>query len=263
MELIIKIEGLEETIRSMTALEKQEVPFALAKALTQTAQEIKAETVKEIERKIDRPKPYTLRSMYIKMAKKTDYPRAEAVVGFKDATYAAGTPASVYMRPAVTGDDRNVKRFEAALQAAGILPKGMYVVPGAACPLDLYGNIKPSFIVQILSYFRAFGEQGYKANITDKRKARLAKGNAKKGIEGYSYFVSSGGQVNYHTRHLEPGIYRRSGASGQIIRPVMIFVRKPKYTKRIPFFEIAQKTVDKNFKTHFYKALYAAVSHTR
>ena len=38
-------------------------------------------------------------------------------------------------------------------------------------PLALTGSALGAFLVQLISYFQAFGEQGYRANMTGKRRA--------------------------------------------------------------------------------------------
>ena len=45
----------------------------------------------------------------------------------------------------IFGGSRRPKRSEVALRRVGILPDGYFLVPGQACPLDQYGNVKGSF----------------------------------------------------------------------------------------------------------------------
>ncbi len=253
MKVDIKFEGLRELQSKMTDLEKNQMPFALAKALTKTAQDVKEAEIKQMKSSLDRPTPYTLNSLYIKPATKRDL---SSMVYFKDRSgVGKGNPAANFIQPQVEGGKRNLKRFESALRRIGVLPVGMYIAPGEACQLDAYGNIPGSFIVQILSYLRAFGEQGYRANITDKRKAALKRGSKRK--LGYEYFVSKGkGEWFGRQQHLPPGIYKRVDfAAGSAIKPIMMFVKEPSYTKRFPFFETAQKVIDRNLKNNFNEAM--------
>lgn len=268
VEIKVEIKGLKELQNSMNDLAKRQIPFASAKALTKTAQDVKEEEIKQMHRSLDRPTPYAMNSLYVKPATKTNL---EAMVYYKDKSSAGkGNPSANFMQPQAEGGRRKLKRFESALQRIGILPKGMYVAPGEACQLDAYGNIPASFIVQILSYFRAFGEQGYRANITDKRRASMAKGSKRKGTRGYVYFVSLGkGEVDIPTesggmrtikQHLPAGIYKRVGfAWGSSIKPIMMFVKEPAYQKRFPFYETAQKVIDKKLDNNFNEAMDAAI----
>lgn len=257
MKVDIQITGIKELISKMNDLEKSQVPFAMAKALTKTAQDVQAAEVKVMQSSLDRPTPYTLKSLYVKPATKKDL---SAMVYFKDKSSAGkGNPAANYILPHVQGGKRNLKRFESALRRIGVLPSGMYIAPGSACPLDAYGNIPASFIVQILSYFRAFGEQGYKANITDKRKASLAKGSKRR--QGFEYFVSYGKGTWSGRQHLPPGIWKRVGfAQGSAIKPIMMFVKDPSYSKRFPFYETAQKVIDQKLKDNFNEAMREAIA---
>lgn len=256
MNITIEMKGMKELRSMLNDLEKKQMPFALAKALTKTAQDVQSAEVKVMQSSLDRPTPYTLRSLYVKPATKQDL---SSMVYFKDKSSAGkGNPAANYIMPQVQGGKRNLKRFESALRRIGVLPKGMYVAPGSACPLDAYGNIPASFIVQILSYMRAFGEQGYKANITDKRKAALAKGSKRK--QGFEYFVSYGKGTWSGRQHLPPGIWKRIGfAQGSAIKPIMMFVKDPSYSKRFPFYETAQKVIDQKLMDNFYKAFDEAI----
>jgi hypothetical protein len=163
------------------------------------------------------------------------------------------------MLPQVEGGRRSVKGFEKALQRIGVLPHGMFIAPGEACPLDAYGNIPPSLIIQIMSYFRAFGEQGYKANITDKRKEKLKKGSKKTGF-GFEYIVSYGPGTASGRQHLPAGIYKKVRfSSGTALKPIMMFVKAPSYRARFPFFDIARRIVDQKIKPNFDEAMREAL----
>jgi hypothetical protein len=258
MNITVEFKGLKEVIANIEGLARTQIPYAAAKALTKTAQDVKDAEVKQMSSSLDRPTPYTLGSLYVKSATKANL---EAMVYFKDKSSAGkGNPAANWMQPEVEGGRRNVKRFESALQRIGVLPKGMYVVPGAACQLDVYGNIPAGLIVQILSYFQALGEQGYRANITDKRKAALAKGSKRTMKAGYEYFVSYGKGTRSGRQHLPAGIYKRVSLIGQgNIKPIMMFVKAPSYKKRFPFYEIAQKTINQMLLPRFDEAMKEAL----
>jgi hypothetical protein len=106
--------------------------------------------------------------------------------------------------------------------------------------------------VQILSYFKAFGEQGYSANVTDKRKAALAKGRAKKGERGYTYFVGRPGGGR-----LPLGVWQRIsfGSLGSAIKPVILFVTQPRYRQHLDVPGIAQRVIADRFADELSKAV--------
>jgi hypothetical protein len=98
--------------------------------------------------------------------------------------------------------------------------------------------------VQLLSYFKAFPEMGYKANMTDKRRATLARGNAKKGKQGVVYFVGRPGGKQFPL-----GIWARyTFAHGSAVKPILIFVESVTYEKRFEFHYTAQRTIDAVFE---------------
>lgn len=256
MNMTIKVEGIEVLKKKLEGMRDKQITFAAAVALTRTAQDIKTAEIAEMQKVFDRPTPYTLQGLYLKPATKQNL---ESMVYFKDFA-GKGIPATKYLPPEIHGGERRLKRFESALKRVGVLPDGMYVTPGSACPLDAYGNIPGSFIVQILSYFRAFGEQGYRANITEKKMQKIKAGNARKGTRGYEYFVSYGKGTWSGRQHLPPGIYKRTGfAFGSSIKPIFMFVRKPSYRQRFPFYDLAKKIAQSKFNANFSIALHEAL----
>ena len=229
---------------------RNEVPFAMAKALTKTAQDVQAAEIREVKDVFDRPTPYTLSSFYVKPATKS---KLEARVYIKNEA-AKGTPAIKFLKAQIEGGTRKQKRFEKALQAAGIMPAGYFAVPGEGAKLDSYGNMDRGLIVQLLAYFKAFPEAGYKANMTDKRKAALAKGNAKKGQRGVAYFVGQPG------RKSPLGVWARYRMfGGSEVKPVLIFIKSAKYEQLLDFYYVsdvtARKEMDKNVRTEMTEIL--------
>lgn len=254
MALTIKpSKSMRDEIKRLGKLDGQ-MRFAAALAMTRTAQHVKKALDEEILRVFDRPTPWAQRSLYMQAATKQ---RQEAKVWIKDGAGWKTTPPERFMRPHIDGGQRNVKRFEAALRRIGVLPAGMVTVPAMAAELDAYGNMRRQQIVKLLSYFRAFGEQGYRANITDKRKASMARGrggkNARAG-EGYFALQRPHGK-------LKPGIYRRYHFQhGTAVRPVLIFVKSATYRQRYDFFGIGQRVANEHIGREFEKALAHALA---
>lgn len=242
--------------RKLSLIQRKHVPFATALALTRTAQAAKEEVRKTMTQVFHNPINYTLNALMMTPARKD---RLHARVWVKNKLDAGkGTSPEDYLLPQIEGGTRNLKRFEVALQKRGILPSGMYAVPGAGARMDAYGNMSRGQIVEILSYLQAFGEQGYKANMTAKRMAGLRKGS--KTRRGYEYFVVRPGTGN----HLPPGVWQRvSFGMGKAIKPVLIFVRAPVYQKRLPFTQIVERVARRELKTQFDKALAYALATAR
>jgi hypothetical protein len=244
---MIKIDvrtNFPEVQRALANIGKQ-ARFAAAVALTRTAQTAKREIERDMARVFDRPTSYTLNSLRIRPATAS---RLEAMVWVKDDA-GKGTPATKYLTPQIFGGARGMKRFEKALNRIGILPDGMMAVPGEAAPLDAYGNMSRGEIVRILAYFQAFGQQGYTANMTQAKRDKLARGTRKS--HGLEYFV-----VRKGARNLQPGIWKRVQTGfGKSIKPIIIFVKQLSYRLRLPFFDTAQRVIDRDFGKEFHTAL--------
>lgn len=238
--------NIAETIKRLQAQAKQ-VPFATAVALTKTAQVVRQEEVKEMKDSFDRPTPYTLNSLFVKPATKTDL---TARVWLKDAWGGGNTPAARYLLPQITGGLRKLKPFEKMLRSVGALPAGMYAVPGSGAQMDGYGNMSSGQIQQILSYFKTFPEAGYTKNLTKEGREKKWRGTRNK--RGFAYFVGRPADGK-----LPLGIWQRFnfGAMGSAIKPIMIFVDRATYQIMYDFQYIADRTVKREFPRQFEAAL--------
>lgn len=241
---------------------ERQVPYATSLALNRTASAIQKALVEQMGQVFDRPTPYTLRSLRLQRATKQNL---TASVAYKDFA-GKGTAASKYLRPQVDGGKRRQKRFENALGRIG--PSGYYVPAGGA-DQDAYGNMSRGQIVKLLSYLQAFGEQGYRANATDKSRARTAKVRRSEAgyrrINGVVYFISRGkGTVSGNrTQHLPAGVWRKTGTHGADVAPVLLHVDNVNYTKRLPFYETADEVYGKRFEDEFTQAFEQAMATAR
>ncbi len=204
-----------QVARELDATAKR-IQRATVIGLTRTAVQVKAAIRAELPKVFDRPTPWTLNSLFVAPAKfAQEVP--EARVWIKDDTGGKGIAPTQYLLPEIEGGPRNWKRSERALQRAGFLGADEQIVPAAGATLDAWGNVQRGLIVQLLSYFAAFGEQGYRANATDRSRARRAKrGRTEEGfvtIRGVEYFISRGPGMWYgRLQHLPRGIWARAPA---------------------------------------------------
>jgi len=249
---------------------QRQAPYATSLALNRTAKAVHETLQQEILKDFDRPTPYTQRALRTVRATKQ---RLEAYVGFKDAT-GKGISANQYLWAQVHGGSRSQKRSEKALRKAGL--PGDFTVPGAGAELDQYGNMSRGQVVRLLSYFEAFGEQGYRANATPKSRSRLAKltGPQFKGkkksnyvkINGVVYFMSKGkGSVSGNREQpLRAGIWQKSGIHGVDVKPVLLATKQaPQYSERLPFYETAQQIWGERFDAEYSTALEHALATAR
>lgn len=262
MTFKVSFTGLRERLQTLDRLEREQLPFAAALALTRTAQEVQKGVRQEMETVFDRPTRATLNSLFIQPATKD---RMEARVWIKDGRstngagnlvgqegqWGKGRAASTWLTPQVYGGSRGDKGFEKMLRRKGVLGSGQYVVPGEKLDLDQYGNIGRGRLNKIMSGAQLFTEEGYNANATDSRRS-MRKGNRR-------YFLLKKG-------NRPVGIAERLGygkGSRNNIRIVLAFVRGPSYSKRLDFFGVAERVAEDQLPIQFELALARAIGTRR
>jgi hypothetical protein len=267
----IEVKGLQEVIKDMERIRSDQLPFATSKALNDTAKLVRERTVATMRTVFDRPTPFTLNAFQIHPATKSNL---TAKVEFKHERLG-------YMRTQVEGGTRTLKRSESALKQRGIMRGGQYWVPGKGARLNQYGNISGGQIVQLLSVLQA-GEMssGYSANMTAKsaktnRKPRDYFAVTKKRgglLPGIYERQQTGAGFGAKTKKSLPfGTYQKGRTKGKIssvvrargAKPILIFVDKAGYQKRLPFYDLSQKVVDQNFRSIFQAAAAYAMKTAR
>lgn len=234
----------------MRRIEREQVPFATAMALTKTAKFVEKKISEEMARVFDRPTRYTLNSLRTAPATKR---KLVAEVKIKDESFKAVAPIK-WLAPQVYGGTRGHKRFEQRLIQAGVMASNEYAMPGQAAQLDGYGNMSRAQMVAILSDVQAHWDP--QQNSTRASRVKRAKRRRRGGI----YFA-----VTVRRGKLRPGVYERIGFGfGTAVRPVLVFVRKqPAYRKRLRFFETAEQVSAMRFRMEFNLAMRQAVRTAR
>ncbi len=241
--------------KALLALASKHIQTATAKALTRLATGARTEVMTRMETLFDKPTPFTVKSIRYEMATRESL---ESRVYISDAA-ATGRSPHKYLGPEIEGGDRHYKRAEKALIAKGIMRPGQWIMPAEGMPLDAYGNIPGPMMVQILSRLSAFGEMGYRANVSQRMLRKLKKSkmasrrlaNAKNGDRVYGgteYFVKRdrGGQPW--------GIFKLI-SKGRVV-PILYFAnRNPVYPARFPFEQMVKKHADANFQKEMMRAL--------
>lgn len=261
----VEINGLAALKANLSGQAKQ-VAFAASKALNAMGKGLAKRENDEIKRLFKNPVPRTENATKVfKAARKDDL---EVVVGLDDGggknrMSARGFKGTIfpakYLAAQIAGGTRVQKRFERALIKAGVMPEGMSAVfAKRSNALDQYGNLPASKIVQILAWFQAFPEQGYKMNMKDRSKQSMMKGKRKGMAHGVVYF--RGGKA----AGLPDGIWERhypNGTAGKsFIRPILIYVRSATYQARFHFESIAREFVTANWQREFNQALRDALA---
>jgi len=222
---------LDVAARWARSIAADQVPFATALALTMTGQNVKAELEREIGARFESPTPFTRRALRLYPATKSNL---TATVMWRE-------DARNWLGPQVHGGQRRMKALEKALHAAGHLPAGWLVMPGAGARIDSFGNMDRGQVIQVLSQMRITMTAGHTRNMSfDKRKAIAAQRKA-----GGRFFV-----IKPEDNRGQPGVYQRE-FSGRNVTPVVIFVRTASYRVRLPMQDIATRVVRLRFESNF------------
>lgn len=252
----VTLTGFDKAQRTLANLDKQ-ARYAASLTLNTLARYPVQDAVRhEMRDSLDRPTPFTLNSLTV--AKRATSADLSAVVGFKQVA-GGSRPASDYLRWQVSGGQRRLKGFEVALRSIGVLPGGYFITPGQGAKMDAYGNVSRGQIVAILSYFRAFQEQGrgFKMNSTPATRARMARGTRTR--LGYRYFVGrpgGRGQLGiYQDVRIAPGVRE--------LLPVFIFVQWARYEPRLDVQEAARQAVRREAAPIYQAALAQALRSAR
>lgn len=241
MEINAQIRGQEAVADLLATLSGPKAAAAYAKAMNDTAFQVRREMQAEFGRVFDRVTPYILKSSYVQMATPE---KLFARIAPENQRDKAGVDPQKILQAQEFGGPRNAKRSEVLLRNAGILPNGyMTSIPKVPYPGsdDGRGNLRGAFLQQLISYFGAFTEQGSRSNMTDRRKRNIHKGTKKQ--DGRRYFVAYGPLRDGRASHLPPGIWAASGPGDCIVKPVVMFIRRASYKPRLSMDRIA-KNVD-------------------
>lgn len=257
----VDMSGMKALDAKLNGMGKQ-VNYAAAVALTKTAKKAQEKAAKEIAAKLDRPTRYALGMLNIKPATKN---KLEAMVYAKD----SGTLQKSGMKSQAdvlghlfSGGKRIAKNSEIMLIRAGLMRPGEIAVPGKSVALDSYGNFPRALLIQILAYFSAFGEQGYKANMTAATRGKFDKRMGKKVAGATVQYIASDGTGK--TKHLSRGIWKRvTFGHGSALKPVLMFVSGGTYRRYFDLSAAAKEAIDENFRREFDAALDEAIRTAR
>ena len=138
---------LDQLKKKLNNIERQQIPFATKNALNDTANELKAAEVKQLDKDIDRPTPFTKRAFFIKGATKK---RLVAVLGIKDIQ-------AKYLGIQIKGGTQT--------------PANKAILTPANIKLNKYGNLTKGRIKKLLDKPNTFsGKVGGVAGIWERNK---------------------------------------------------------------------------------------------
>lgn len=239
----IKVD-IKPAIQYLDSVQRKQVPFAAALALTRIAQASEKDLKTEMQGTFDRPTGWTLRGTYYTSADKRVL---QAVVGLKDKTTSGGRPAGKYLQAQLGGGARRTTGYELALTALGALPEGWRAMPAEGAKLDRYGNLNKAQLTEIIGALKSG--------------SRVYKGKGKR-LSATGYFIARPGIKQ--TAHLKPGIYYRIERGGKsAIIPVLIFTQRAAYQRKLDLPRIVRRTIDRRFQTEFNTAFARALATAR
>lgn len=246
--------NIEQTKRNLRKA-KSQVPFAMSNTLNTMAFTIKKDMDGQILTKIDRPKPYTRKSINVdKSSKRTLTATVKVRDRFKE---------SSKLRHLFIGGRRIGQGFEGKLVGIGVLPRGMYVVPGDSDVVkkDSFGNIRKSFINKLVNYFNTFKPRkgnvsGLPPGVWMRKFTRAQKKKRKKaGKTGtFEFFV-----VHKHVKRA--GIKRNEDT-----RPpesILFFEPRPRYKRVFDMKKTAESVLIRDLQREFDKNYQRALSTAR
>lgn len=237
---------IKEAIRALDVVSKRQIPYATTLMLNALATSTKKRVEVDIKRNLDRPTNYAQRMMGIKYANKGNL---TSQVNVRGSVSGGETKVLGHL---FAGRGRSGKGVEGALVDKGIMPRGMWAMPGDGAPLDLFGNIKRSFIKQLIGYLAANKVVKKSAQFENRQRKQV------KGATSSQYFV-----VNQKKQGGLPlGIWQHVGfGSGKALRPVIIFVsREPVYDRYFNLGNTAQQVIARDARFEFDKAMAYAIA---
>lgn len=228
-------------LRQQLAREQRSLARTVRRAANALAYGGRDAIKEDMARKFDRPTPWVLNSVNVIPATDSDVlaGNAVAVIDWKPGS-AGSISGDKILRAQIEGGARRLKRFERVIG----LPANRVAVPGKWAELDAYGNISRGQLTKVLSYLRLFGEQGYRAN----RSNRQGRGTRR----AEQYFMIP---VGAEHATLSPGIYRNAQELGGAPLLIIAFVRAANYRARFNPAAVARAYVQSNASIIWQQAL--------
>jgi len=236
---------IKATMRDLTRIQREQIPFALSLGIKNLARRAEAEGLKSgIERAFDRPAPYTKGGTFVARGNRRN---PTATVGLIDKPKRANRAPVKYLRAQLDGGHRRMAGYEVALRGIGALPNGWRATPADGIKLDSYGNMNRKELREIIGALKS----GF----------RIAAGRGKRAyMKGY--FVALPGQRR--TAHLRPGVWRSAERNGSsAIQPVLIFVESATYRPRLDVVKSVVPVVQRHAGEELEKALSYALNTAR
>lgn len=250
--------------KQIEKLANSQMPYAIARSLNDTTEDVLEAVNMEILRAFDRPTPWTQKAFKVRKTAKKDY--LLAAVDQKD-----DAKSRNYLETEAYGGPRPQTGLERLLDAkvayAGVLRTMLPATSSAdsGARLDNYGNWSSGQRNELLANIGAMSDPLNNTPSVAKLKARnpgmKAKAEAKLKAKALTrYFIPRA------TRNgdggLAPGVYRRD--SNKVLKIILAFSDAvPTYTPRFNFDTVAEAAARAAFPDHLRRRLAEAISSSR
>lgn len=217
--------NVREVISAVDLLFNKQVPFAVAKALTDTARLVAEALPSALQQDLDRPTAFTTRGFYVTPARKDQTP-VKAVVGVKD-------KQAQYLGFQIEGGERKPTRVALRLPTS--------------VDLDQFGNVPSGLIRQLIARAKA----GRRATKTQARRFGVS--------QELDLFYGEPGDGR------PAGIYKRVGTAArhQLVPLIVMPKRSATYRPRFDFTGHALRVVERQFEQQLDAALAHAMETAR
>ena len=226
----IKVSIDTSGVQRMLANAEKQLRYAAARGLTATAYDARTALQREMAARLDRPTKWTLGGSRVEKATRDNL---VATLAMREGQF---QPAD-QLRQQFAGGGRAPKRFEVALQRAGLIAGGERIVPGRAAQLDAYGNVRRGQLTQIL---QAIGAAKAKVGKTTKRKTAARQ----------VIFWSDG------KAGPEKGAWLKKGKT---LMSLLLVVSSTQYRQRIALRPLVERVVAERLQKNFDSALAEAL----
>lgn len=225
--------------RALSDVATKQLPYALSRALNDTAQDVLKDNRRLMESVFDRPTPYTLGSFMVR----------NATQGSLQASVEQKQQAAMhsYLSTEADGGARRQTGLDKLMSMRVAYAGQLWgVVPGDAAKLDQYGNWSAGERNQVLAVLKAMRDST--SNETGRSRKRA-------GAKRARYFVPAAGTMR------TPGVYRRMGKQLDLI---LLFVSSPPgYQARFPFHDNAERVTRDRFPVNFANRFNTALASAR
>lgn len=244
MRFTVDTSEVERVAKDLLGFSDRRLQSALALAINNTARAIKDEWGGQLYTKVDRPTPLTRGAA--RLSERADVGHLQAEVKLRDVTD-RGDPPSSYLLPQERGGSRELKKFERALVARGVMPAGTRAVPGKYATLDQFGNVSRGQIVQILNQLVGSGalSVGYRKVISTSATKRASSARR----AGRTYVA-----VTVRKGQLKPGIYEKKG---NFMLPVFWFTSRVRYRSRLSLMDHGKRIAERDLQANVNAAIEA------